>query len=116
MEANRSPFFVRIFQYNKKIKIKLNLKIKVMKLSEELVIEIVNNNEDLLFEKFDLDDNFDYYIGEELCDDFVGIGYDNGDRGVAFMDESIDLDFETCEDSGVIELDGFKIKYVTFVS
>jgi hypothetical protein len=28
----------------------------------------------------------------------------------------IDLDFETCEDSGVIELDGFKIKYVTFVS
>jgi hypothetical protein len=47
-----------------------------MKLSEEKVIEIVNNNEDLLFEKFNLDDDFDYYIGEELCDDFVGIGYD----------------------------------------
>jgi hypothetical protein len=86
-----------------------------MKLSEEKVIEIVNNNEDLLFEKFNLDDEFDYCIGEEFCFCFEGIGYDNGDRGVAFMDESIDLDFETCEDSGVIELDGFKIKYVTFV-
>jgi hypothetical protein len=86
------------------------------KLSEEKIIEIINNNEEFIFEKFNLDDEFDYYIGEELCDDFVGIGYDNGDRGVAFMDESIDLDFETCEDGGVIELDGFKIKYVTFVS
>jgi len=93
-----------------------------MKLSEEKVIEIVNNNEDLLFEKFNLDDDFDYYgdfflklIGEEFSFCFEGIGYDNGDRGVAFMDESIDLDFETCKDSGVIELDGFKIKYVTFV-
>jgi hypothetical protein len=87
-----------------------------MKLSEEKIIEIVNNNEDLLFERFELDNMFDYYIGEELCDDFVGIGYDNGDRGVAFMDESVYLDFETCEDGGVIELDGFKIKYVTFAS
>ena len=90
--------------------------LKVMKLSETKLISIVSNNEDLLFEKFKLDDDFDYFIGEELCDDFVGIGYDNGDRGVAFMDVTNDLDFETCEDSGVIELDGFKIKYVTFVS
>ena len=90
--------------------------LKVMKLSETKLISIVSNNEDLLFEKFKLDDDFDYYIGEELCDDFVGIGYDNGDRGVAFMDVTNDLDFETCEDSGIIELDGFKIKYVTFVS
>jgi hypothetical protein len=87
-----------------------------MKLSEKKIIKIVSNNEDFLFEKFNLDEEFDYYIGEELCDDFEGIGYDNGDRGIAFMDESGDLDFETCEDSGVIELDGFKIKYVTFVS
>ena len=87
-----------------------------MKLSEEKIIKIVSNNEDFLFEKFNLDEEFDYYIGEELCDDFEGIGYDNGDRGIAFMDESGDLDFETCEDSGVIELDGFKIKYITFVS
>ena len=87
-----------------------------MKLSEEKVIEIVNNNEDLLFEKFDLDEDFDDFIGEELCDDFEGIGYDNGDRGVAFMDVEMDLDFETCEDSGIIELSGFKIKFVTFVS
>jgi len=89
---------------------------KSKKLSEEKIIEIVNNNEKLLFEKFELDEDFDYYIGEELCDDFKGIGYDNGDRGVAFMDKSEDLDFETCEDNGIIELDGFKIKYVTFVS
>ena len=87
-----------------------------MKLSEKKLISIVNNNEDLLFEKFNLDDEFDYYIGEELCDDFVGIGYDNGERGVAFMDVNEDLDFETCEDEGIIELEGFKIKYVTFVS
>ena len=94
-----------------------------MKLSEEKIIEIVNNNEDLLFERFELDNMFDYYIGEELCDGFEGIGYDNGDRGVAFMDESVDLNkiffgftFETCEDNGVIELDGFKIKYVTFAN
>ena len=86
------------------------------RLSEKEIIEVINNNERFIFEKFKLDDDFDYYIGEELCDDFVGIGYDNGDRGVAFMDESIDLDFETCEDGGVIELDGFKIKYVTFAS
>ena len=87
-----------------------------MKLSEKKLICIVNNNEDLLFEKFNLDDEFDYYIGEELCDDFVGIGYDNGERGVAFMDVNEDLDFETCEDEGIIEVEGFKIKYVTFVS
>ena len=31
-----------------------------MKLSEEKVIEIVNNNEDLLFEKFNLDDENEY--------------------------------------------------------
>jgi hypothetical protein len=86
------------------------------RLSEERIISIVNNNEDLLFEKFNLDDEFDYYIGEELCDDFVGIGYDNGERGVAFMDVNEDLDFETCEDEGIIEVEGFKIKYVTFVS
>ena len=70
----------------------------------------------MLFEKFELDESFDYFIGEELCDDFVGIGYDNGERGVAFMDVNEDLDFETCEDEGIIEVDGFKIKYVTFVS
>ena len=87
-----------------------------MKLSEEKIIEIVNNNEDLLFERFELDNMFDYYIGEELIDDFEGIGFDNGDRGIAFMDESVDLDMETCQNNGVIELDGFKIKYVTFVS
>jgi hypothetical protein len=86
------------------------------RLSEERIISIVNNNEDLLFEKFNLDDEFDYYIGEELCDDFVGVGYDNGERGVAFMDVNEDLDFETCEDEGIIEVEGFKIKYVTFVS
>jgi hypothetical protein len=86
------------------------------KLSEEKVIEIVNNNEDLLFKKFNLDEDFDCYIGEELCDDFEGIGYDNGDRGIAFMDINGDLDFETCEDSDIIELDGLKIKYVTFVN
>jgi hypothetical protein len=86
------------------------------KLSEEKVIEIVNNNEDLLFEKFNLDEDFDYYIGEELCDDFEGIGYDNGNRGVAFMDIEMDLDFDNYEDSGVLELDGFKIKYVTFIN
>ena len=61
-------------------------------------------------------EDYDYFIGEELCDDFVGIGYDNGDRGIAFMDESGDLDFDNCEDSGVIELDGYKIKYITFVN
>lgn len=86
------------------------------KLSEEKVIEIVNNNKDLLFEKFDLNKDSDYYIGEEFCVDFEGIGYYNGDRGVAFMDVSEDLDFETCSVGGIIELDGFKIKYVTFVS
>jgi hypothetical protein len=86
------------------------------RLSEAKIISIVNNNEDLLFEKFNLDDEFDYYIGEELCDDFVGVGYDNGERGVAFMDVNEDLDFETCEDEGIIEVEGFKIKYVTFVS
>jgi hypothetical protein len=86
------------------------------KLNVEKVVEIVNNNKDLLFEKFELNDDFDYYVGEEMLEDFEGVGYDNGDRGVAFMDKSDDLDFETCEDSGIIELDGFKIKYVTFVS
>jgi hypothetical protein len=86
------------------------------RLSEAKIISIVNNNEDLLFEKFNLDDEFDYYIGEELCDDFVGVGYDNGERGVAFMDVNEDFDFETCEDEGIIEVEGFKIKYVTFVS
>jgi hypothetical protein len=84
------------------------------RLSEERIISIVNNNEDLLFEKFNLDDEFDLLIGEELCD-FVGVGYDNGERGVAFMDVNEDFDFETCEDEGIIEIEGFKIKYVTFV-
>ena len=87
-----------------------------MKLSEEKIIEIVSNNEDFLFEEFELDEDYDYFIGEELCDDFIGIGYDNGDRGVAFMDVTNDLDFENCEDEGIIELDGFKIKYITFVN
>jgi hypothetical protein len=32
------------------------------------------------------------------------------------MDVNEDLDFETCEDEGIIEVEGFKIKYVTFVS
>jgi hypothetical protein len=86
------------------------------KLSEARIYFIVNNNEDLLFEKFNLDDEFDLLIGEELCDDFGGVGYDNGERGVAFMDVNEDFDFETCGDEGIIEVEGFKIKYVTFVS
>jgi hypothetical protein len=89
---------------------------KSKKLSKEKVIEIVNNNKNLLFEKFELDEDFEYYTSEDVWEDFECIGYDNGDRGVAFMDESEDLDVETAEDSGIIELDGFKIKYVTFVS
>ena len=87
-----------------------------MKLSEEKIIEIVSNNEAFLFEEFELGEDFDYFIGEELCDDFVGIGYCNEDRGIAFMDESGEEDFDNCEDSGVIELDGYKIKYITFVN
>ena len=84
------------------------------KLSQEQVIEIVNNNEELLFEKFELDESFDYYIGEELCDDWEGIGYDNGDGGIAFMSPEMELDFETCGEEGIIELDGVAIKYVKF--
>jgi len=83
-------------------------------LSEAKIISIVNNNEDLLFEKFNLDDEFDYYIGEELCDDWEGIGYDNGDGGIAFMSPEMELDFETCGEEGIIELDGVAIKYVRF--
>lgn len=86
------------------------------KLSEEKIIEIINNNEEFIFKKFNLDDEFDYYIGEELCDDFVGIGYDNGDRGVAFMNVDDELDWSITEEVGVLELDGFKIRFEEFVS
>ena len=86
------------------------------RLSEKEIIEVINNNEDLLFEKFNLDDEFDYYIGEELCDDFVGIGFDNGDRGVAFMNVGDELDWSITEGEGVLELDGFKIRFEEFVS
>ena len=86
------------------------------RLSEEKIIEIINNNEEFIFKKFKLDDEFDYYIGEELYDNFVGIGYDNGERGVAFMNVDDELDWGITEEAGVLELDGFKIRFEEFVN